>query len=141
MYEIELNNLLWNFFIVIPSPILPSGKKIIESNVEKIYLALDDDTLKDALKHAETFIGYGKRVYFIEMEGKDPNELGFNWFFVEYNEQTIDQDFPQCNEFQKYYKFASAFLLRIVYLYVGLTLRRVCRILEGSATDEVFRSI
>ena len=38
---------------------------------------------------------------------KVANELGFNWFFVEYNEQTIDQDFPQCNEFQKYYKFAS----------------------------------
>ena len=38
---------------------------------------------------------------------KVANELGFKWFFVEYNEQTIDQDFPQCNEFQKYYKFAS----------------------------------
>jgi hypothetical protein len=55
-------------------------KKIIKSNVEKIYLALDDDALKDALKHAEIFIGYGKRVYFIEMEGKDPNELGFKEF-------------------------------------------------------------
>jgi hypothetical protein len=55
-------------------------KKIIESNVEKIYLALDDDALKDALKHAETFIGYGKRVYFIEMQGKDPSELGFKEF-------------------------------------------------------------
>ena len=55
-------------------------KKIIESNVKKIYLALDDDALKDALKHAETFIGYGKRVYFIEMQGKDPNELGFKEF-------------------------------------------------------------
>ena len=38
---------------------------------------------------------------------KVANELGFNWYFVEYNKQTIDQDFPQCNEFQKYYKFAS----------------------------------
>ena len=55
-------------------------KKIIESNVKKIYLALDDDALKDALKHAEKFIGYGKHVYFIEMQGKDPNELGFKEF-------------------------------------------------------------
>ena len=55
-------------------------KKIIESKVEKIYLALDNDALKDALKHAEIFIGYGKCVYFIEMEGKDPNELGFEEF-------------------------------------------------------------
>ena len=55
-------------------------KKIIESNVEKIYLALDDDALKDAFKHAETFLSYGKKVYLIEMDGKDPNELGFEAF-------------------------------------------------------------
>ena len=55
-------------------------KKIIESKVEKIYLALDDDALKDAFKHAETFLSYGKEVYLIEMKGKDPNELGFNAF-------------------------------------------------------------
>ena len=55
-------------------------KKIIESKVEKIYLALDDDALKDAFKHAETFMSYGKKVYLIEMEGKDPNELGFETF-------------------------------------------------------------
>ena len=30
-------------------------KKIIKSNVEKIYLALDEDALKDAFNHAETF--------------------------------------------------------------------------------------
>ena len=55
-------------------------KKIIESKVEKIYLALDDDALKDAFKHAEIFLSYGKEVYLIEMKGKDPNELGFNAF-------------------------------------------------------------
>ena len=55
-------------------------KKIIESNVKKIYLALDDDALVDAFKHAETFLSYGKKVYLIEMEGKDPNELGFENF-------------------------------------------------------------
>ena len=51
-------------------------KKIIQSNVKKIYLALDDD----ALNHAETFLSYGKNVYFIEMKGKDPSELGFKEF-------------------------------------------------------------
>ena len=55
-------------------------KKIIQSNVKKIYLALDDDALKDALNHAETFLSYGKNVYFIEMKGKDPSELGFKEF-------------------------------------------------------------
>ena len=54
--------------------------KIIKSNVKKIYLALDEDALKDAFNHAETFMGYGKKVYLIEMEGKDPSELGFKNF-------------------------------------------------------------
>ena len=54
--------------------------KIIKSNVEKIYLALDEDALKDAFNHAETFISYGKRVYLIEMGNKDPSELGFETF-------------------------------------------------------------
>ena len=55
-------------------------KQIIESNVEKIYLALDEDALKDAFKHAETLMGYGKKVYLIEMGDKDPSELGFEAF-------------------------------------------------------------
>jgi len=55
-------------------------KKIIKSNVEKIYLALDEDALKDAFKHAETFMSYGKKVYLIEMGDKDPSELGFEGF-------------------------------------------------------------
>ena len=55
-------------------------KKIIKSNVEKIYLALDEDALKDAFNHAETFMSYGKKVYLIEMEDKDPSELGFKTF-------------------------------------------------------------
>ena len=55
-------------------------KQIIESNVEKIYLALDEDALKDAFRHAETLMGYGKKVYLIEMGDKDPSELGFEAF-------------------------------------------------------------
>ena len=55
-------------------------KKIIKSKVEKIYLALDEDALKEAFKHAETFLSYGKKVYLIEMEDKDPSELGFETF-------------------------------------------------------------
>jgi len=54
--------------------------KIIKSNVKKIYLALDEDALKDAFNHAETFMSYGKRVYLIEMGDKDPSELGFKAF-------------------------------------------------------------
>jgi len=55
-------------------------KQILTSNCSKIYLALDDDALKDALEHAKKLMGYGKRVYFIEMDDKDPSELGFEQF-------------------------------------------------------------
>ena len=61
----------------IPSTLM---KKVIESNVKKIYLALDEDALKEVFKHAETFMGYGKKVYLIEMGDKDPSELGFENF-------------------------------------------------------------
>jgi len=54
--------------------------KIIKSNVKKIYLALDEDALKDAFNHAKTFMSYGKQVYLIEMGDKDPSELGFETF-------------------------------------------------------------
>ena len=61
----------------IPSTLM---QKIIESNVKKIYLALDDDALKETFSHAETFLSYGKKVYLIEMGDKDPSELGFESF-------------------------------------------------------------
>ena len=55
-------------------------QKLVESSVKTIYIALDTDAQKDALKHAETLLNYGKEVYFITMDGKDPNELGFEEF-------------------------------------------------------------
>lgn len=55
-------------------------KKIIENNVKDIYLALDNDALKDALLHAETLMNYGKTVYMVELDGKDPNDLGYDHF-------------------------------------------------------------
>ena len=55
-------------------------KKILTSNCKKIYLALDNDALKDALEHAKKLMSYGKRVFFIEIGDKDPSELGFKKF-------------------------------------------------------------
>lgn len=53
-------------------------KKLVESNTEKIYIGLDNDAQKEALRHCETLMGYGKEVYLIEMEGKDISSLGFD---------------------------------------------------------------
>jgi len=55
-------------------------KKIITSTVEKIYIALDTDAMKQALKFVEYFINQGKEVYLVDLEGKDPSEIGFKNF-------------------------------------------------------------
>ena len=52
-------------------------KKIITSQVKKIYIALDTDAIKQAIKFAEDFINEGKEVYFLELKDKDPSEMGF----------------------------------------------------------------
>ena len=53
---------------------------LVKSSVDRIYIALDNDARKDALKQAETLMSYGKEVYLVEMEGKDANEIGFEQF-------------------------------------------------------------
>jgi DNA primase len=55
-------------------------KKIVSSTVNKIYIALDTDAIKQALNHCEYLINQGKEVYLVELDGKDPSELGFNQF-------------------------------------------------------------
>jgi len=55
-------------------------KKIVSSKVEKIYIALDSDAMKSALKFCERFMNEGKEVHLLEMDDKDPSELGFKRF-------------------------------------------------------------
>jgi len=55
-------------------------KKIVTSQVKKIYIALDKDAQKDALKFAELLMAEGKEVYIIDLKDKDPNEMGFENF-------------------------------------------------------------
>lgn len=55
-------------------------KKIVTSKVEKLYIALDTDARKQALKFAEYFMNQGKEVYLVELEGKDPSDMGFAHF-------------------------------------------------------------
>lgn len=55
-------------------------KKIVSSKVKEIYIALDRDALKKAVKFCEQFISMGKKVYLVDMEEKDPSEMGFKSF-------------------------------------------------------------
>lgn len=54
--------------------------KLNDPRVKTIYLALDNDVLKLTLKYAQELLDLGKEVYLIELEGKDPSELGFKTF-------------------------------------------------------------
>lgn len=51
--------------------------KLAESEVKTVYIALDNDALKESISYTETLINMGKDVYLIELNGKDPSELGF----------------------------------------------------------------
>lgn len=55
-------------------------KKIITSNVDDIYVALDTDARTRALEIAEKFLNQGKRVFLIDLPDKDPSEMGFEAF-------------------------------------------------------------
>lgn len=51
--------------------------KLIEPEIKTIYLALDKDALKEALNYSQNLLNMGKEVYLIELDGKDPSDLGF----------------------------------------------------------------
>lgn len=55
-------------------------KKIVMSSVSKIYIALDKDAQKQALEFCEKLMNEGKEVYLVDMEDKDPSEMGFKNF-------------------------------------------------------------
>jgi len=54
--------------------------KLILNKVKSIYLALDEDALKNTLKIAEELISLGKKIYIIRLKGKDPSQVGFEEF-------------------------------------------------------------
>ena len=64
-------------------------EKLVKSSVDRIYIALDNDARRDALKQAEMLMSYGKEVYLVEMEGKDANEIGFEQFL-----NTLEKTIP-----------------------------------------------
>ena len=55
-------------------------KKLVLSKINKIYIALDQDAIKQALNFCEILLNQGKEVYLVELQGKDPSEMGFENF-------------------------------------------------------------
>ena len=69
-------------------------KKIIECGVKTIYLALDNDAVKDAISISENFINNGIEVKMMEFENKDPSEIGFETllYLIDRTEKTKFSD-------------------------------------------------
>jgi DNA primase len=53
-------------------------KKVIEKSFKQLYICLDKDAQKQALQHAEYFMNNGIEVYFVDLQEKDPAEIGFD---------------------------------------------------------------
>ena len=56
-------------------------KRLVEKKVKKVYVALDEDARKDAIKLSKFLMDYGISTYLLKMKDKDPSELGFKKFW------------------------------------------------------------
>jgi DNA primase len=56
-------------------------KRLAEKKVKKVYVALDEDAKKDAIKLSKFLMDYGISTYLLNMKDKDPSELGFTKFW------------------------------------------------------------
>jgi len=56
-------------------------KRLIKKQVKQVYVALDEDAKKDAIKLSKFLMDYGIETYLLNMSGKDPSELGFTKFW------------------------------------------------------------
>ena len=54
---------------------------MIQERVKIVYIALDQDAKKDAIKLAEYLLSYGITPFSVNLQDKDPSELGFKKFW------------------------------------------------------------
>ena len=52
-------------------------KKIYEKRVKTIYILLDSDAIKDAIKLTDKLMKNGINVYFVKIKDEDPSDMGF----------------------------------------------------------------
>ena len=69
-------------------------KRLIEKKVKTVYVALDEDAKRDAVKLSKFLMDYGITTYLLEMNGKDPSELGFKefWNIIKQSKQSKFSD-------------------------------------------------
>ena len=68
--------------------------RLVEKKVKTIYIALDEDAKKDAIKLSKFLMDYGISTYLLNMKDKDPSELGFSkfWEIVKNTKQSTFSD-------------------------------------------------
>jgi DNA primase len=59
-------------------PPIKLREKIIRNKVKTIYLALDNDALRETVRVARQFIDDGREIRIVELNEKDPSQLGFD---------------------------------------------------------------
>ena len=52
-------------------------KKIIGNSVKKLYIVLDSDAIKNALRLAKKFMSYGIETHLVDLGDEDPSEMGY----------------------------------------------------------------
>ena len=55
-------------------------RKILEKKVKTLYVALDNDAIKDSMKIVEELMNEGIKVHMIKLTEKDPNDIGYEKF-------------------------------------------------------------
>jgi DNA primase len=53
-------------------------EKILLEKVKTIYICLDRDARQDSIKISEYFSNHGVTVHYVDLQEKDPSEIGFN---------------------------------------------------------------
>ena len=68
--------------------------RLIEKRVKKIYVALDEDAKKDAVKLSKFLMDNGIETYLLDMNDKDPSEIGYKnfWKMIEDTKKTKFSD-------------------------------------------------
>lgn len=55
-------------------------KKIVTNKITDLYIALDNDAIKDMIPLIQYFMGIGINVYYVSMPEKDASEMGYKKF-------------------------------------------------------------
>ena len=74
-------------------------RKILEKKVKTLYVALDNDAVKDSMRIVEELMNEGIKVHMITMIEKDPNDLGYEKF-TDIKDLTKETSFKQLMKYK-----------------------------------------